>query len=30
MFPRDSEEYAALAADPSIEHKRAMRSSRRS
>ncbi|MEV7632195.1 DUF6157 family protein [Microbacterium sp. NPDC089318] len=30
MFPRDSEEYAALAADPSIEHTRAMRSSRRS
>ena len=30
MFPRDSEEYAALAADPAIEHTRAMRSSRRS
>lgn len=29
MFPRDSDEYAALAADPRIEHKRAMRSSRR-
>ena len=29
MFPRDSDEYAALAADPSIQHKRAMRSSRR-
>ena len=30
MFPRDSDEYAALAADPSLDHKRAMRSSRRS
>lgn len=26
---RDSEEYAALAADPALEHRRAMRSSRR-
>ncbi|WP_313356114.1 DUF6157 family protein [Microbacterium sp.] len=30
MFPRDSEEYAALAADPAIAHTRAMRSSRKS
>lgn len=29
MYPRDSEEYAALAADPALEHRRAMRSSRR-
>ncbi|MGW9627486.1 DUF6157 family protein [Microbacterium sp. NPDC055521] len=29
MFPRDSEEYAALAADPAIAHTRAMRSSRK-
>lgn len=28
IFPRDSEEYAALAADPALTHKRAMRSSR--
>lgn len=29
LFPRDSAEYAALAADPAIAHTRAMRSSRR-
>ena len=28
LVPRDSEEYAALAADPSLAHKRAMRSNR--
>ena len=28
LYPRDSEEYAAFAADPALAHKRAMRSSR--
>ncbi|MEJ1088620.1 DUF6157 family protein [Microbacterium sp. Mu-80] len=28
LYPRESDEYAALAADPSLTHKKAMRSSR--